>query len=1056
MKFPLRAVAGFAAGLISLTTCVSGQLNQAGHSLSFSRIVPVLQGAMGDDPAPLAPAQTVTIPGPLRSFLRMAGISQEVAPDDVLPMLARNMFLHGYESGRETEYLILVERYLRQARALQRMTGQDGALHVADCEDARALIHALGYRFERGCSRRDASLVTQDAGWAFLTVDSGFPLTELEEDLQRGRPFSYAYPATQVPILFTPKEWSAVSVWSGKNGGTLVDVLLHDIAVDRLYSALARMDPATRQALSHSPGLRRLLPLAPVLDFYGGEICIRDGSVEVPGGESAIDSWQKLVGSNPRFPGAFVPRLLERDRGWLAAYFDAMSRIPPEQQAHFVQGDRLRDIFEAYRGASFGVAASSGVFPRDAELLLLLTRVHWQADGEPQIPGDLKIWQGILDHEAKVNGFRQWAKRIRVIDSPERLLEALAASSNVVTDTGLAQIYLTLSTIDNRRVKGKPLSAETAQLLADKYTDFNDWYLLFTDFPSLDDGSITQFMRTAEKISTISNPTLRANALGAFQADIGLWQIFARQGQIPAEKVNASWQGAIQPFDNASTSIALFTAARDSLQAVLLAASGKSNLSEDQIINLMAGPAQNTPDGQRVHDELARRMGAVLNDQRLVSLDTLFQLYDGLGSMAHGAHLSSNLLPLAESLREFEMPRPIFTGGERVAWSPLIYTSRHAELQVRTDLTKIIRGPASAAQLDAARGRLTPFLRDTLVGLNYAYYEPPGSQVLHDNPLFVRSHDFSVSTVQGVEHPWDSPELVGIGVTAGGGAYLMGSLAGLPYALAETEEDFIAPRNIQALIWKETVPELIVDATVPRWWRVTPNELHAATLYQKAGEELMAASATNPELRKKVMGVLSERMPWGRVEEIELALERQQTATALATEMLPSDTFYLAAAFRKKFPGQAGPLGPANRQLDDLARADPEAADPQRLARDFGVPHPTLADSDTCTLLDDEPFPVSGGYTSRLFGESWESSNLYWARLADQMGYSPVMLNLLVPQLTRDMVANIFATNIDDWPALLRAMNQTGKEFEQGKIGVQPTTLAGNGTIADGSTHADE
>jgi hypothetical protein len=43
------------------------------------------------------------------------------------------------------------------------------------------------------------------------------------------------------------------------------------------------------------------------------------------------------------------------------------------------------------------------------------------------------------------------------------------------------------------------------------------------------------------------------------------------------------------------------------------------------------------------------------------------------------------------------------------------------------------------------------------------------------------------------------------------------------------------------------------------------------------------------------------------------------------------------------------------------------------------------------------------------------------------------MLNLLVPNLTRRMVANIFATNIDDWPALLRAMEQTGNEFRQAK-----------------------
>ena len=77
-----------------------------------------------------------------------------------------------------------------------------------------------------------------------------------------------------------------------------------------------------------------------------------------------------------------------------------------------------------------------------------------------------------------------------------------------------------------------------------------------------------------------------------------------------------------------------------------------------------------------------------------------------------------------------------------MSWSPTVYVSRHAELQVRTDLTKVIKTPGTPAQLEAARARLAPFLRDTLVGLNYAYYEPPGAQVLHSNPLFVRSHDF--------------------------------------------------------------------------------------------------------------------------------------------------------------------------------------------------------------------------------------------------------------------------------------------------------------------------
>jgi hypothetical protein len=56
------------------------------------------------------------------------------------------------------------------------------------------------------------------------------------------------------------------------------------------------------------------------------------------------------------------------------------------------------------------------------------------------------------------------------------------------------------------------------------------------------------------------------------------------------------------------------------------------------------------------------------------------------------------------------------------------------------------------------------------------------------------------------------------------------------------------------------------------------------------------------------------------------------------------------------------------------------------------------------------------------------------------MGYQPVMLNVLVPALTRRMVVNIFASTIDDWPALLRAMQETGDEFRTGKITIAGTT----------------
>src|SRR5579863_6421797 len=87
----------------------------------------------------LAPSDSIVIPGPLRSFLRMAGISQEVTPEDVLPMLARNVALYGFDSGREKEFLILIDRYVHQARDLEQLS-TDGKIHISGCSDAAELL----------------------------------------------------------------------------------------------------------------------------------------------------------------------------------------------------------------------------------------------------------------------------------------------------------------------------------------------------------------------------------------------------------------------------------------------------------------------------------------------------------------------------------------------------------------------------------------------------------------------------------------------------------------------------------------------------------------------------------------------------------------------------------------------------------------------------------------------------------------------------------------------------------------------------------------------------
>jgi hypothetical protein len=1020
VKFPLRF-----AILVSISSycCMSAHAREAAKSAAPPSSAASATASSADKS--VASTSEFMIPGPLRSLLRMAGVSPKIAPEQVLPLLSRNVFIQGYQGAhRPTEFLILLSRYVAQAKELSNLVADDGSIHASNCDDAKPLLHILGYRARPNCGEPGTSLQTADAERAFITIDSGFPLLELEQTLQGGKPFSYPYASTPVPVLFAPGDWTMASNRNDKeHSKDLVDTILSDPAIARLYWALSKLDAETDHSLEQSIGIRKLLPYAGVLDFYGSHLCIRDGRVIVPGGTNAESAWKELVGASPASPAAFVQKLLATDKGWLTAYFDVLSRVRRDQQAYFTEPQRLRLFYEALRNSDFSGSATNGIFRPAPALLLLATRMQWDSNGEPFVPGNLEVWRDILHQK----------KRSTRPSTPDQLIQTMFALSRTSNDDGPLQIYLAITELESRRSPEHRLQPATVRLLAHRFPDFSDQYRIFSEFQELNDASIVLFLDTAEALNNVPNP-VRGNALGTFQANVGIWQILARQGQLSNAHLNDSWQQVIKPFAGIRSAAQLYDAGRASLGELFQFAASGSRVSQDGIIELLAGPAQTTPDGMRIHKELALRIRSVLDGQRLVSLDTLLSLGDALTEKEQGKTLNEFVIHQAGEIREFEMPRPIFTNSEHTEWASGIYNNHHTDLQMRTDLSKVLTSPSSShAQLEEARGQLASFLRDSLVGLNYAYYEPPGAQALHDNPLLVRSHDFAAETVSGIKTVWQAPQLLGQGTPAGGGAHFVGSLADLPYVLADLEQDFISPENVQALIWKELTPGLLTSAILPRWWDVSQNELHAVTLYQKTGEELLNASAKDEDLRNKVMAILSERVNPQRSEQIEQGLRAGHSSETL-THVTPADTFYLTAEFQRRYPQETRSWGTATQELQDLSRQHPEQVSWQRLSHDFGVPHPSFAQTYDRELLNVAPLPSFEGYSSRFLGESWDSSNLYWARLADETGQSAVTLNRLVPRLTRHMVEKISATDFEDWPALLRAMRETGEDYEKGKI----------------------
>ena len=167
----------------------------------------------------------------------------------------------------------------------------------------------------------------------------------------------------------------------------------------------------------------------------------------------------------------------------------------------------------------------------------------------------------------------------------------------------------------------------TVRLLAHKFEEFSDQYRVFSEFPELSDESITLFLDVAQGLNKLPM-TMRGNAFGTFQASVGIWQILARQGQIAKPQLDESFRQVISPFATIRSASQLYDAGRASLGELFRFSTGNARASQDEIIELLAGPRQNTPEGKQIHREVAIRVRSVLDDQRLVSLDTLI---DGRG-----------------------------------------------------------------------------------------------------------------------------------------------------------------------------------------------------------------------------------------------------------------------------------------------------------------------------------------------------------------------------------------------------------------------------------------
>jgi len=417
-------------------------------------------------------------------------------------------------------------------------------------------------------------------------------------------------------------------------------------------------------------------------------------------------------------------------------------------------------------------------------------------------------------------------------------------------------------------------------------------------------------------------------------------------------------------------------------------------------------------------------LNRVLEAQKLVSLKSIFDLADMLESQAKGEKQdAAQLNKLAARASDLNLPRASLPSAERVSYAFGYWVDRHLDAERKLNFRALIdKAQGQPEKLRDVRGAMTPLFRDTLSGMLYAYYAPPGAQVLYTNPLFVRSHDFL--GIQAVSQTWQQTEVVGSGWPSNAGGRLVGSLAGLPYALAEAEQNFLIPSREQALIWGDLVPQLLVGAKAGRYWSVTPSQMRWVALHLRLGDAVVAESALDPTKRTQVLELLEQHASPARTRRIEADLAGGDVAAALE-QITPSELYLIGLRASAQ---HVDPTGFLEREIRQLVEADPAHCSETRVAAVFGTPKPTLAHSQAPQLLNLRTFPTLMGYSSRILAESWESTNLFFAALADELMMPTPQLNIVIPDWTRRSVEQIFATHLEDWPALLRAMRDTAND----------------------------
>ena len=206
-----------------------------------------------------------------------------------------------------------------------------------------------------------------------------------------------------VPLPLTPRLWTEHVLREDVPDDRLAAAIFSRRSSALLYHGLFGMDRETLRWIERNPAAVRALAAHPgAAAVFAGAIRIRDNAVATPG-DNAGGVWAALVGVDPAQPVAFIERLLSRNGGALAAFYDTVARLDPARQAFAIgrggdpaRVDRARRVFASTLNAAGGTIEDRPFLRQDVDLLMVLRAVALDDRGVPRPPASRALWAAVF------------------------------------------------------------------------------------------------------------------------------------------------------------------------------------------------------------------------------------------------------------------------------------------------------------------------------------------------------------------------------------------------------------------------------------------------------------------------------------------------------------------------------------------------------------------------------------------------------------------------------------------------------------------------------------